>query len=197
MSSAVMSKPRRSFSENAQIWFHQNRFRVLGPLAFIIQVSLILGIRISGDEYTDSDIYEEIAFVSNVSISEPDVETTAQGPIEEAESIPDQEWVDPRIASAVNPYMEGATLPVDLNPSLRPEYTVEARRNGIQGTVTLELVIANTGEVLQVRLISPPLGHGLEQAAIATYRQKRFGPSMLNGEPITVKIIVPVQFRLH
>ena len=101
------------------------------------------------------------------------------------------------MAGASDPIVSGATSPIDLSPNVRPEYTDEAKAQGITGTMTLEVVIANTGEVLRVRSVGKTLGSGLEQAAIATYRKKRFSPSILEGKPITVKVLVPIRFTLN
>jgi TonB family protein len=107
----------------------------------------------------------------------------------------DQE--DPRAASAANPYIGGATMPVDLTPDIAPAYTPEAKAAGVQGTVTLEIVVSDDGRVLRARSVGKRLGHGLEEAAAAAFRQKRFTPSMKDGQPITVKFYQPVRFVLN
>lgn len=108
---------------------------------------------------------------------------------------PDQE--DPRAASAANPYIGGATMPVDLTPEISPVYTAEAKSAGVQGTVTLEIVVSDDGKVLRARSVGKRLGHGLEESAAAAFRQKRFQPSMKDGQPITVKFYQPVRFVLN
>jgi TonB family protein len=110
----------------------------------------------------------------------------------------DPDWVDPRIAAAVNPVIGNATAPVDLNPELEPQYTSAARAAGIEGTVFLELVIGDEGKVLRARPVGRQLGHGLEEAAIRCYERKRFKPSKnQDGGRITVKIIQPVRYVLY
>lgn len=105
---------------------------------------------------------------------------------------------DPRIASAVNPVVGGATNPVDLNPEVIPQYTPAARAAGIEGAVTLELVIAEDGKVLRAKPVGKKLGMGLDEAASATYRKKRFKPSIgPAGKAIVVKFYYRVKFSLY
>ena len=62
----------------------------------------------------------------------------------------------------------------------------------VSGSVALEVVIDETGRVVDARVLrSVPL---LDDAALATVRQWRFGPATLNGKPIPVRITVVVKF---
>jgi protein TonB len=63
--------------------------------------------------------------------------------------------------------------------------------------MTLEIVIADSGEVLQVRSVGKKFGFGLEEQAIRVYRTKKFSPSILDGKAITVKVLVPIRFTLN
>lgn len=111
---------------------------------------------------------------------------------------PDPNKEDPRIATAVNAAVGGATMPVDLSPEVRPQYTAEARNAGIEGAVTLEIVIAEDGKVLRARPVGKKLGLGLDEAAARTYRAKRFKPSIgPQGKPIVVKYYERVRFVLN
>ncbi|HOO71203.1 MAG TPA: energy transducer TonB [Spirochaetota bacterium] len=110
---------------------------------------------------------------------------------------PDRDIVDPRIGTAVNHVMANATAPIDLSPQIAPEYTARARAAGIEGTIILELIISEDGEVLRAKPVGKILGMGLEQAAVQCYERKRFKPSMnSDGKTITVKIYQPVRFEL-
>lgn len=110
---------------------------------------------------------------------------------------PDRDIVDPRIGTAKNHVMANATAPIDLNPEITPEYTNRARSAGIEGTLILELIISDEGEVLRAKHVGKMLGMGLEQSAIKCYERKRYKPSVnSDGEKITVKIYQPVRFEL-
>jgi TonB family protein len=77
-----------------------------------------------------------------------------------------------------------------------PQYTDEARRNQITGTVTLRVVFSRFGEVTNIRAIqSLPLG--LTERAIAAARQIRFVPAMLNGQPVSVYMQLEYNFNLY
>ncbi|MDY6932914.1 MAG: TonB family protein [Spirochaetota bacterium] len=110
---------------------------------------------------------------------------------------PDRDIIDPRIGTAVNPVISNATAPIDLNPEIMPSYTAAARSYGIEGTVILELIISDEGEVLRARSVGKKLGYGLERMAIKCYEGKRYKPSIdSDGKKITVKIFQPVRFQL-
>ncbi len=110
---------------------------------------------------------------------------------------PDSDIIDPRVGTAVNPMVSNATIPIDLSPEVQPEYTSQARSAGIQGTVILELIISDEGDVLRAKPVGKQLGHGLEQSASRCFRRKKFKPSVnSSGKSITVKIYQPVRFAL-
>jgi TonB family protein len=59
----------------------------------------------------------------------------------------------------------------------------------------VELIVDKYGMPRQLRSVRP-LGMGLDQKAIEAIRKYRFQPAMKNGEPVSVKIAVQVDFRL-
>ncbi len=77
-----------------------------------------------------------------------------------------------------------------------PPYTKAARSNGIEGTVTLQIVVSAQGKVSDVKEVGAHLGYGLDENAIATVRTWRFRPAMRGGSPVQVRVTVVVSFRL-
>jgi TonB family protein len=77
-----------------------------------------------------------------------------------------------------------------------PEYTEEARRAGIEGSVWLSLTVNEQGTPVSVRVDGPSLGMGLEANAMEAVKQWRFQPALLNGQPAAVALAVRVEFRL-
>lgn len=141
-------------------------------------------------------LIDEVAFVDNLVVQDPNVgEAADDGEFEVTDTIKKKE--DPRIAGAQDALLLGATEPIDLTPNVTPNYPDGARSAGITGRVTLEVVIADTGEVLRARPVGKPLGYGLEEAAVETFYRKRYSPSKSEGKPITVKVYVPVNFSLY
>lgn len=77
-----------------------------------------------------------------------------------------------------------------------PQYTEEARRNQITGTVVLSVIFASTGEVAQIRAVRT-LPFGLTERAIAAARQIRFVPAMKGGRPVSVFMQLEYNFNLY
>jgi TonB family protein len=77
-----------------------------------------------------------------------------------------------------------------------PEYTEQARRAGLQGTVILQAAVGTNGTVGDV-YVAQGLGQGLDEAVIAAVRQWRFEPAMKGGHPIAVKLKINIVFKLY
>ncbi len=191
-------KPRRSKRAIVHRFIDRNRLNVGLTISTVLQLLVLFFWYTPDLKFNSLDKFvDEVAFVDSVSITENVADTPTDGDVEVAETLKKEVKEDPRISGAQDAILSGATAPVDLNPSLKPEYTEEARAQGIEGAITLEVVIADTGDVLQVRSIGKKFGFGLEEEAIKVYRSKKFSPSYLEGKPITVKVLVPIRFRLN
>lgn len=77
-----------------------------------------------------------------------------------------------------------------------PQYTEEARRNQITGTVMLRVVFSSSGEVIQIRAVHT-LPFGLTERAIAAARQIRFVPAIKGGRPVSVFMQLEYNFNLY
>jgi TonB family C-terminal domain len=77
-----------------------------------------------------------------------------------------------------------------------PQYTEEARRNQITGTVMLRVVFSSTGEVVQIRAVRT-LPFGLTERAIAAARQIKFVPATKGGRPVSVFMQLEYNFNLY
>jgi periplasmic protein TonB len=76
-----------------------------------------------------------------------------------------------------------------------PEYPVIAKQAHVQGTVIIDAVIDEQGNVVQAHVLSgPPL---LIPSSLETVLKWRYQPSFLNGEPISVAMHVEVHFVLE
>lgn len=80
--------------------------------------------------------------------------------------------------------------------SVEPEFTEDARRANYQGNVSIRLIVDSQGNPQDVRLASH-LGMGLEEKAIEAVRQYKFKPAMYQGHPVSVQIVIDVDFHLH
>jgi TonB family protein len=77
-----------------------------------------------------------------------------------------------------------------------PQYTEEARRNQITGTVMLRVVFSSSGEVVQIRAVRT-LPFGLTERAIAAARQIKFAPAMKGGHAVSVHMQLEYNFNLY
>jgi TonB family protein len=77
-----------------------------------------------------------------------------------------------------------------------PQYSEEARRTGISGTVVLRVVFTSAGEVTQIRAINT-LPFGLTERAIAAARQIKFLPAMKGGRAVSVHMQLEYNFNLY
>ncbi|HEU4875942.1 MAG TPA: energy transducer TonB [Pyrinomonadaceae bacterium] len=77
-----------------------------------------------------------------------------------------------------------------------PQYTEEARRNQITGTVVLRVVFESSGEVVQIRAVRT-LPFGLTERAIAAARQIKFAPAMKSGHAVSVHMQLEYNFNLY
>ncbi|NPC85706.1 TonB family protein, partial [Pyxidicoccus fallax] len=88
---------------------------------------------------------------------------------------------------------------VDREPELANEvkipYPEEARRAGIEGTVTLAITIDNEGRVVAVKVINGP-GYGLNEAARDAIRRFRFKPAIKGGEAVSTEMKYSYTFLL-
>ncbi|MFN2406712.1 MAG: energy transducer TonB [Pyrinomonadaceae bacterium] len=77
-----------------------------------------------------------------------------------------------------------------------PQYTEDARKNQISGTVMLRAVFSSSGEVVQIRALNT-LPFGLTERAIAAARRIRFVPAIKDGRPVSVYMQLEYNFNLY
>ncbi len=80
------------------------------------------------------------------------------------------------------------------NPA--PAYPAAAQRNGVQGTVTLKVLVTRDGFPSRVELEKSSGSTPLDQAALETVKTWRFVPARRGAEAIEDTVIVPIVFRL-
>ncbi len=79
--------------------------------------------------------------------------------------------------------------------SVHPSYTAEAMHARIEGTVQVEALIDEQGRVADARVVkSLPL---LDEMALAAARQWEFSPTLLNGQPVPVLVMLELHFALR
>jgi periplasmic protein TonB len=95
------------------------------------------------------------------------------------------------------PYRPGSGItPPSILREVKPDYTEEGRRRGIEGDVVMEIVVRRDGSVGDVRVLQG-LGAGLDQRAADAVRQWRFSPAHRQGVAVDVIVEVAVEFKLR
>jgi TonB family protein len=87
-----------------------------------------------------------------------------------------------------------------------PEFTDQARRKRLVGTVVVGLTVDTAGNPQDVRVARSlsqdvskkykQIALGLDDNAVAAVRQYRFEPGQLQGKPVPVEIEVSVSYRI-
>ena len=77
-----------------------------------------------------------------------------------------------------------------------PQYTEEARKNQVSGTIVLRAVFSANGEVTNIRTVSG-LPYGLTERAMAAARQIKFAPATKDGRKVSQYIQLEYNFNLY
>jgi protein TonB len=86
----------------------------------------------------------------------------------------------------------GEVKPPRLLSGPAPVYPILAKQSHVQGTVVIEAIIDEHGNVIEERAISgPPL---LIAAAMKAVSQRKYEPTVLDGEATPVDLRVEVNF---
>ena len=84
-----------------------------------------------------------------------------------------------------------------LVKEVKPEYTPEAMDARIQGSVWLEAVVLDTGEIGEVEVTrSLDSVYGLDNEAVKAMKQWRFEPGTKDGKPVAVRVEVEMSFKV-
>ena len=83
-----------------------------------------------------------------------------------------------------------------LVTSPEPQYTEEARKNEIAGTVVLRGVFSSSGKLTNIRTVSG-LPYGLTQRAIEAAKQIKFLPATKDGNLVSQYIQIEYNFNLY
>jgi TonB family protein len=77
-----------------------------------------------------------------------------------------------------------------------PQYTEDARKNQVTGTVVLKVVFSSNGSVQNIRTVSG-LPYGLTDRAIAAARQIKFVPATKDGHQVSMWMQLEYNFNLY
>jgi TonB family protein len=76
-----------------------------------------------------------------------------------------------------------------------PEYSAEAEKAHLEGTVGISLVVGTDGHPSDIQ-VEGHLGKGLDERAVEAVQKWRFKPALKDGLPVPMKIYVTVVFKM-
>jgi protein TonB len=142
-----------------------------------------------------------------VSLASPSPSRSASRVIDYSAAIPaysEESTRDDRVGDAGGgPQMtrEGEPLPVasvgahPLNV-IRPVYPRNARREGLEGVVTIRATIGKKGEIEDVEVIGSSGATSLDEAALTAVREASFKPATIGGQPVSALTTLRIRFQL-
>ncbi len=77
----------------------------------------------------------------------------------------------------------------------RVTYPEIAKKAGVEGTVFLQFIVDEEGNVVDP-VVMRGIGAGCDEAALEAIRTAKFKPGRQRGKPVKVKFSLPVRFRL-
>lgn len=90
----------------------------------------------------------------------------------------------------------GVTVPVVVRET-KPSYTPEAMKQKIQGSVWMDVVILESGDVGDVKISkSLDAEYGLDEQAIKATKLWKFKPGTKDGKPVAVQVVIQMTFTL-
>lgn len=77
-------------------------------------------------------------------------------------------------------------------------YPESAQNSGTQGTVLVEFIVSNKGNITGIRPLRKALSPELEKEALkAVSKLPNMSPGISNGVPVDVRYVLPVSFKLN
>jgi TonB family protein len=87
------------------------------------------------------------------------------------------------------------SAPVPIH-KVDPRYSAAARRNGVEGIVSLYGIIRSDGSVANVQVVRGVHAE-LDQSAVAAFQRWVFEPGHKNGAAVNLEVVVEIPFRLN
>lgn len=98
--------------------------------------------------------------------------------------------------SRIEPPKPVVTTPIQLIEQFSPDYTDQARREGIEGVVALEFEVSEAGVAESIRVVRS-IDPGLDRKAMEALAKWRFRPATADGKPVRKRARASVEFKLE
>lgn len=128
-------------------------------------------------------------------LAPPDTRT-GEGPVDGQTPVRDLSGTGVAPDPQPNEFVYTDQMPA-IARAVEPRYPDLAREAGVEGTVTVQILVGLDGRVL--RAIIAPRGSVpmLDSAALEAARASVFTPALANGHPVKVWVMQQYRFRLH
>jgi protein TonB len=77
------------------------------------------------------------------------------------------------------------------------KYPAEARNRGIQGVVIVSFIVEKDGKITNITILRNPGGGTADEAQRLVSAMPNWEPGIKNGQPVRVRMQLPVAFRLN
>lgn len=117
-------------------------------------------------------------------------------PLDDVESINFHSEVNAAVTVPINSVhpMNKAARPTIIYKE-KASYTKEARDQGVEGIVVLNVVFTGDGKVTNIRVVRG-LPHGLTENAISAAQKIKFNPALKDGKPVSIRGNLEYTFKL-
>ncbi len=112
-------------------------------------------------------------------------------PAQPAQTVKEDGWPPSGVLRMKQPGVQAPRVVREM----KPDYTAEAMRAQIQGTVEVEAIVQADGKVGEVRVVrSLDKDYGLDDAAVRAVKGWEFKPGLKDGQPVPVLINIELTF---
>ncbi len=144
---------------------------------------------------TEVEIVETITILELVPSEEAPANAPAKG-TKEADHPKDAEGY--YYYPTVKPGFPGGEKALDAYLEKNLKYPAAALDNGIEGTVLVRFAVDETGKVYPPKVISNPLGRGLEEEALKVVSgMPAWKPGTIDGKNVKSRFTLPIKFDLQ
>ena len=168
--------------------------------SFFFLLFILLAVRWSESsdtaDFTVSETIEmiELRLAEKLSVSEIKECDDAESVVEE---IPEERPISFGVDSPEFSDLNDSAIPPRALFSKLPQYPDSMRKGGVEGVVSIELGISETGQVLYGKIVKS-LGKDFDIAVIEWAKRIKFYPAKTKDKmPMKCRIILPVRFKLE
>jgi len=87
--------------------------------------------------------------------------------------------------------------PPQVLRKIEPIYPFQAKKNNIEGSVTLRFIVNTDGDVVEPKVASSEPPDIFDEAALQAIMKFKFKPAVKNGRPVDVIVVAPMKFELR